>query len=136
MAYVSTHTKEENRRIVNRILDTQIRVNGGYHLIREKGKASNLSYDIVKAIKEVMERHRLDARQQEMLFGRLGWKFKCSECRVAKTVSKYVPANSFDIKLDDGKVELKSVGCCESCDERRFEENDYNYSLSSERYSY
>lgn len=137
---ISNYTPRESVRIVNRALDTQIRVGGRLSLVRDKGRASNLrtedGYDIIIAIKDVIRDQGLDELQQGLLFGKLGWKFECRECQVVKVVSKYVAANAFDIEASDGKVKLVSVGCCKDCDDRHFDENDYNYSLSSERYSY
>lgn len=140
MSYMSNYTPRENVRIVNRALDTQIRVRGTQVSIRDKGTANNLrtndGYEIILCIKDVIRSQGLDELQQGLLFGKLGWRFECCECRAVKAVSKYVTANAFDIKNSHGKVKLVSVGCCEDCDDRHFEENDYNYSLSSERSRY
>lgn len=138
--YVSDYPLRETIRMVNRALDTQIRIGGRSWSVREKGKVGNLrtrdGYDIVMAIKGVIRSQGLDELQQGLLFEKLGWRFECRECQVVKAVSKYVTANAFDIEESDGKVKLVSVGCCEECDDRHFDENDYNYSLSSERYRY
>lgn len=137
---ISDFPPRESARIVTRALDTQIWVGGAWSLIRDKGKASNLrtryGYDIIMAIKDVIRDQELDELQQSLLFSKLGWKFQCRECHVLKAVSQYVTANTFDIEASNGKVKLVSVGCCEECDDRHFDENDYNYSLSAERYIY
>ncbi|KAL6898612.1 hypothetical protein GGI43DRAFT_384902 [Trichoderma evansii] len=129
-------TRQENERIVRRVLEAQIRIGGRYSSIRNKGRARNLEtqdgYAIVKAIKEVIEDNRLDRFQGAMLFAELGWEFECSECHVVKDLSGYVEANSFEIKVTENEFKLKSVGCCLSCDEQRYDDNGWgNYQLSS-----
>ncbi|UKZ69391.1 uncharacterized protein TrAtP1_010400 [Trichoderma atroviride] len=105
LAYVSDYTPRENVRIVNRALDTQIRVGGRWVSIRDKGTAGNLrtkdGYAIIMAIKDVISNQGLDELQQGLLFGKLGWRFECCECQAVKPVSKYVTANAFDIKASD-----------------------------------
>ncbi|PTB37132.1 uncharacterized protein TrAFT101_010865 [Trichoderma asperellum] len=131
-------TRQENERIVRRVLDTKIRIGGKSSSIRNKGRARNLDtndgYAIVNAIKEVIEDNRLDVIQEGMLFAELDWRFECSECHVVKDLSGYVEANSFEIKVTDNDFKLKSVGCCMSCDEQHYDENDWgDYQLSSGR---
>lgn len=86
------------------------------------------------AIKDVINTQGLDELQQGLLFEILGWRFQCSRCQVVKDVSEYLTANRFEIEASEGKVKLVGVGCCKVCDERKLDENDYNYSLSSETY--
>ncbi|KAH8124648.1 hypothetical protein LI328DRAFT_142013 [Trichoderma asperelloides] len=105
-------TRQENERIVRRVLDTKIRIGGKSSSIRNKGRARNLDtndgYAIVKAIKEVIEDNRLDVIQEGMLFAELDWRFECSECHVVKDLSGYVETNSFEIKVTDNEFKLKS----------------------------
>ncbi|KAM0449822.1 hypothetical protein ACHAPV_006992 [Trichoderma viride] len=113
-------TREENERIVNRILDIKLWVGDKRKSIRKAGKRavdrrSASGYDTINFIMDAMKEYGLDYFQNRMVFDELEWLFMCKQCNVGQEASQFISTNTFQIQVYENVISLESVGPCKDC---------------------